>query len=158
MGTQRRHVDQDVSLWYQAYEATMYQEVLQPAFRSIIQRIGSGPWGAGVWWGDSQQYFLVIWLATSLLAGGDRLLDYYMYDHFCENPGNQCFVLGNQGCATCIADSQANTGIKASRCGFKSIHDMVDKFGGASAGTLYNALVSIARPPTQVFDLLGDSL
>merc|ERR1712039_153279 len=152
---QRRHLDQDLSLWFQAYEATMYNEVVQPAMRSIIQRIGSGPWGAGVWWGDSQQYFLTTWLATTLLAGGDRLLDYYMYDHFCENPGNQCFVFGAQGCAKCIADSQANTGIKASRCGMKTVHDMVTMFEGKPAQVLYSALLSVQSPPAQVFDVVG---
>jgi len=62
---QRRHLDRDVSLWYQAYEPTMYATPVQEAFSRVIRRIGTGPWGAGVWYGDSQQYFLAVWLATS---------------------------------------------------------------------------------------------
>merc|ERR1712050_743780 len=95
---QRRHMDKDVALWYQAYEASMYNEIVQVAHRSVVTRVGTGPWGAGVWWGDSQQYFLTTWLATSLLESGSIKLDYYVYDHFCENPGNQCFLLGSYGC------------------------------------------------------------
>merc|ERR1712066_1040117 len=141
-------MDNDVALWYQAYDPSMYNQIVQVAFRSIIQRIGTGPWGAGVWWGDSQQYFLTVWLATSLLQVGTVKLDYYIYDHFCENPGNQCFVLGAQGCAQCIANGKSNTGVTAARCGTKSIHDMVAKYTGQPAMSLFTALESVAGPPT----------
>lgn len=30
-------------------------------------RIATGPWGAGVWWGNTLQYFAVVWIATMLL-------------------------------------------------------------------------------------------
>jgi hypothetical protein len=150
--TQRHHFEAYVSLWYQAYEPTMYPSAVQGAFKSVIRRAGTGPWGAGVWYGDSQQYFLTVWLATSLLGGVG--LDYYIYDHFCENPGNQCFVLGAQGCATCIAQSGAR-GVNAKRCGTASYNEMKSRFAGQPGKVLYFALKDLAGPPTQVFDAVA---
>ncbi|CAK0864611.1 unnamed protein product [Prorocentrum cordatum] len=89
---QRRHLDADISLWVQAFHAPMYLPEVQEVFGSVVMRVGTGPWGAGLWFGDSQQYFLAVWLATALLGGPG--LEYYVYDHFCENPGNQCFLHG----------------------------------------------------------------
>jgi len=158
--TQRQHLDSDVDLWYQAYEPSMYHAVVQEAFRSIVQRIGTGPWGAGVWYGDSQLSFLTVWLATSLLSGTRTTLDYYIYDHFCENPGNQCFVLGAEDCASCLKRSRSNTGVEAFWCGTLGAKDMVAQFQGKSAKALYQALASKVvssskGPPKQVFDLLA---
>jgi len=154
---QRRHLDDDISQWYQAYEPTMYNAVVQEAFSRVIRRIGTGPWGAGVWWGDSQQYFLTVWLASSLLKG--VTLDYYIYDHFCENPGNQCFVLGANGCAACVGRSQSSPPVQASRCGTHSLHDMVSHFNGKPAHVLHAALATVGGPPRQVFDALaGDTM
>jgi len=153
--TQRRHLDEDISRWYQAYEPTMYAVPVQEAVRRVIRRIGTGPWGAGVWYGDSQQYFLTVWLATSLLKG--TTLDYYVYDHFCENPGNQCFVLGARGCSSCIAASKATSGVNASRCGMHSLHDMVRRFQDRPVQALYSALSVVPGPPGQVFDLLANT-
>merc|ERR1740138_298753 len=150
--TQRHHFDADVSLWYQAYEPSMYLPVVQQAFRGVVKRAGTGPWGAGVWYGDSQQYFLAVWLATSLLGG--VALDYYVYDHFCENPGNQCFTLGAQGCAACIAQSGAK-GVDPKRCGMASSQDMTARFAGHPAKVLYLALRDVPAPPTQVFDAVA---
>jgi len=152
---QRRHLDEDLSLWYQAFEPSMYASLLQPALRKLVRRVGTGPWGAGVWWGDSQQYFLAVWLATTLLAG--RSLDYYVYDHFCENPGNQCFVLGAEGCAACVAQAAQPGLLQASRCGSQSLKDMVSTFAGRTAAELHTALSQVGSPPSQVFDLLAQS-
>mmetsp|Transcript_116829 Transcript_116829/g.232852 ORF Transcript_116829/g.232852 Transcript_116829/m.232852 type:complete len:654 (+) Transcript_116829:53-2014(+) len=146
---QRRHSEEDVNLWYQAFESTNYPEPLQKAFRTVVRRIGTGPWGAGVWFGDSQQYFLTVWLATSLLKG--PVLDYYVYDHFCENPGNQCFVLGSKGCQSCIAQSLA-TNVQGSRCGQADLETMIWRFSGKQAKELYLALQNVGQPPAQVFD------
>lgn len=149
---QRRHLDIDLSRWYQAYEATMYDASVQEAFRRIVRRIGTGPWGAGVWYGDSQLYFLAVWLATSLLTTGTTL-DYYIYSHFCENPGNQCFVLGST-CGDCIARSGA-VQINAANCGQLGYREMVQEFQKLPAQALYAALKDVGAPPKQVFDLLG---
>jgi len=150
--SQRHHVDEDLGLWYQAFSRDMYNEVVRPAFGAIVSSVGTGPWGAGVWWGDSHQYFLAVWLATSLL-GGTRL-DYYVYSHFCENPGNQCFVLGADGCKDCIQRA-GNTGVDPAYCGSASVQDVVARFRGRSASDLYMALKTVADPPGQVFDQLA---
>jgi len=150
---QRTTVDFDISLWYQAYEPSMYEASVQGAFATVVRRIGTGPWGAGVWYGDSQQYFLTVWLATSLLS--NMKLDYYIYDHFCENPGNQCFLLGQAGCAACIQTAAVpGNPIDSSRCGMQSVEGIVQQFRGRTAQELYAALHSVGPPPTQVFDLI----
>jgi len=149
---QRRHLDDDLGRWYQAFEPTMYDPSVQEAFRRVVRRIGTGPWGAGVWYGDSQQYFLAVWLATSLFTG--TTLDYYVYDHFCENPGNQCFVLGANDCRGCVARSGAGQ-VRPSFCGEQSYVDMIQRFHGMPSQALYAALKTVGSPPEQVFDLLA---
>lgn len=150
--TQRRHLDHDLRLWYQAYEPSMYDLSIQGAFRKLVRRIGTGPWGAGAWLGDSQQSFLTVWLATSLL-NGPTMLDYYVYNRFCENPGNQCFVLAGKDCETCILGSH-ETSLWKSQCGHNDVHSMIAKFAGKPASTLHSALSKVHGPPAQVFDLL----
>mmetsp|Transcript_2690 Transcript_2690/g.9023 ORF Transcript_2690/g.9023 Transcript_2690/m.9023 type:complete len:394 (+) Transcript_2690:72-1253(+) len=149
---QRRHLDDDIGRWHQAYEPAMYDESVREAFRRVVRRIGTGPWGAGVWYGDSQQYFLAVWLATSLLSG--TTLDYYAYDHFCENPGNQCFLLGASGCQACVARSGA-VQVKSQFCGQQSYQNIVQRFQNMPAQALYAALRTVGGPPHQVFDLLA---
>jgi len=152
---QRRHLEEDLEKWYEAFESTMYVAPVQEAFRSVVKRIGTGPWGAGVWYGDSQQYFLAVWLATTIL--GNTNLDYHVYNRFCENPRNQCFVLGRHGCAACITDEveKAESLASAEHCGRQSLYDMVSKFKGQPASRLYEALQGVKGPPRQVFDLLA---
>jgi len=154
---QRHQLDDDVTLWYQAYEPTMYNDWVQSAFRKVVRRIGTGPWGAGVWYGDSQQYFLTTWLATSLLGRNDVTLDYYVYSNFCENPGNQCYVLGGSGCRACIANASGNPYmVPQERCGVQGVQDMVWRFQGVSAKSLYNQISSeVSDVKSQVFDILG---
>lgn len=147
---QRRHVDQDISFWYQAFEMTAYNPTVQGAFAALVRNIGTGPWGAGAWSGDSQQYFLTIWLATSLLSNPPKL-NYFIYDQFCENPGNQCFVLGNKGCAECAGLAGK---VPAERCGQQDIFNVVNQWQGQSAQALYQSLVNVGPPPQQVFDLI----
>jgi len=151
---QRRHFEEDIGMWYQAYAASMYEDIFQDAFRRVVRRIGTGPWGAGVWWGDSQMYFLVVWLASSLV--GNVELDYYVYDHFVENAGNQCLVLGGpQKCQECIRRGATSLFISEGRCGRLGVQDMIAEFNGRSAESLLRALHSSGPPPTQVFDTLG---
>merc|ERR1712087_73083 len=108
-------------------------------------------------YGDSQQYFLTVWLATSLLQNGETALDYYLYSRFCENPGNQCFVLGSQACSQCIANSKLGIHVQPGQCGAHSVDDMVERYAGQPAQTLYSALSNVGPPPAQVFDLLSRS-
>jgi len=155
--SQRQHLDADMELWYQAFEPSMYNSVVQGAFRQLVRRIGTGPWGAGAWWGDSQQSFLTVWLATSIL-GNRPILDYFIYDHFCENPANQCFLLGSEGCAACVVQGQAGYPgmVDPNRCGQQSVHKIIEQFTGKRVAELYDALWHAGGPPKQVFDLLSE--
>jgi len=150
---QRGSSDKDIRRWYQAYEPTMYNMVVQDAFRTIVRSIGTGPWGSGVWYGDSQMYFLRMWLATSLIP--DMRLDYYVYSYFCENEGNQCMVLGGTDCEECLNSEWFPDQIPTSRCGAASHKDMMAKYQGQTAQVLYNALGRVGPPPAQVFDTLA---
>jgi hypothetical protein len=151
---QRRHLDEDINLWYQAFQSRLYHTAVQRTFESVVTNIGTGPWGSGVWFGDSQQYLLTMWLATGLLQGPQ--FSYYIYDNFCENPGNQCFVLGRDSCTSCVLTSRYNS-VKASRCGQATMTDMFNRFAGGSAQTLYSRLLNVGPPPTQIFDLLASA-
>jgi len=83
-------------------------------------------------------------------------LEYYVYDHFCENPGNQCFLHGLDGCAECIErGGTAAYGVSAASCGGASVHDLVARFRGRPAEELYLALKNVGPPPKQVFDHLA---
>jgi len=152
--TQRRHLDEDVSLWYQAFEPSQYHPAVRDALAGVVYRVGTGPWGAGAWWGDSQISFLTVWLATSLVHGIS--LDYYIYDHFCENPANQCFLLGGDECRSCVRSGESgdSNGPTEERCGERSIFDLVKQFRGHTAKELYDKLIHIPGPPSQVFDVL----
>ncbi|CAE8619850.1 unnamed protein product [Polarella glacialis] len=71
----------DVWILVGALRSDLYPAPARQAFADIVQRVGTGPWGAGVWWGNTLQYFVVAWLATALLWS-DQVgpqLDYYAY-------------------------------------------------------------------------------
>jgi hypothetical protein len=148
---QRQHADVDIGLWATAYSASAYNAAVRSAFGQVVRTAGTGPWGAGAWLGDSQYYFLVVWLATATEAIG---LDYYVYDHFCENPGNQCFVLAGEKCQQCIQSGDMAATLDAKRCGTKSLTDIIAAFAGKSAQQLYDALKAVGPPPSQVFDAI----
>jgi len=153
---QRRHVDVDIDLWLQAYDAGSYNPVVRDAFRALVRRIGTGPWGAGEWHGDGQQYFLLLWLATSLLGADGPVLDYYVYSRFCENPGNQCFLLDTGSCQACVKDPGLPwQPLREDLCGQQDIWGAMQAFQGQPAARLYDALTSVGPPPAQVFDLLA---
>lgn len=154
---QRRQLDADVGKWYQAYEATMYHPAVQGTFRSIVKRVGTGPWGAGDWLGDSQQSFLAVWLATSLLDG--MSLDYYAYSRFCENPANQCLVLDTAGCKKCLGmaypwPGSAGKLVQEDRCGGPGLTGAVQQLQWKSAKELRGRLAEVGKPPARVFDAL----
>lgn len=138
-----RRLDEDLSRWYQAHEPSMHNEAVEDALRKAVRRIGTGPWGAGRHRGDSQLYFLVVWLATSLLEGVS--LDYYIYSRFCEDPGGQCLLLEHESCAVCIQSSQVP--IPLPYCGSQGVHGIIRRFHGRSAAQLYEAAVRLASRP-----------
>jgi hypothetical protein len=151
--SQRRHDDVDIGLWFTAFSPSMYLEPVREAFSRVVKRIGTGPWGAGAWQGDSQQYFLIMWLASSLLS--DTALDYYVYERFCENPGNQCFVLGGEDCRRCIMAARVEGGPNPEFCGRAGLQDMIRRFNGVTARNLYEAIKSVGPAPRPVFDSLA---
>lgn len=153
---QRKHLDEDVSTWLQAYDYKNYHDAVSTAFAAVVTQIGTGPWGAGLWQGDAQQYFLTVWLATSLLDNVQ--LDYYIYDHFCENAGHQCFVLGQSMCQSCIQDSGMKTIINNQYCGNLGAQDMLDKLVHQPVEQVYWLVKNVGPPPHQVFDLIGSSV
>merc|ERR1712217_393602 len=111
----RHSVDKDIERWYQAFEKTMYNPAVHDAFGAAIKSVGTGPWGSGVWSGDSQTYFLKMWMANSLLDNVG--FDYYIYSKFCENPGNQCYGLG-----------KSRESLTADRCQDHGVADVVKFF------------------------------
>merc|ERR1719203_2312878 len=154
---QRRHLDKDIDYWTHVYDAALYNAMVQPAFRAVIRRIGTGPWGAGDWRGDAQQYFLAVWLATSLLGANGPSLDYYIYDRFCENAGNQCFVLETERCRDCIDNLKhhhAGGSLDPGHCGHRDIWGVAHQYQGHTAAKLYADLKSVGGPPGQVFDVV----
>jgi len=153
---QRKHLDEDVSTWLQAYDHMNYHDAVSSAFTSVVTQIGTGPWGAGLWQGDAQQYFLTVWLATSLLDNVQ--LDYYIYDHFCENAGHQCFVLPKNLCETCIQDSGMSSVISKLYCGNLGAEDMVKKLAHQPVDQVYWLVKNVGPPPHQVFDLIGSNI
>ena len=36
------------------------------ALRALVASVGSGPWGAGLWWGDSQISLLAAWIGQAV--------------------------------------------------------------------------------------------
>ena len=102
--------------WATATSIYSYHSVVSPALLASVSSFGSGPWGAGLWWGDSQLSLLAAWIgqaiaarswaraaahldgivdAKALAAAEANLrsyyttppLDYYIYSTFTENPG-----------------------------------------------------------------------
>lgn len=154
---QRHFLDEDVARWYQAYEATMYHPALHGAFRALVKRVGTGPWGAGEWLGDSQQSFLAVWLATSLLKGVS--LDYYAYSRFCENAANQCLVLDEAGCKKCLQlaypwPGNAGKTVSEASCSGPGLGFVVQQLQWHPAEELHNRMAGIAKPPARVFNSL----
>merc|ERR1712232_1276176 len=97
---------QQVRAWYSAVSLTAYGDAIQPVLQEMVESIGTGPWLAGVWFGDSQLGLLAAWLGQAIAAeswGGQLPLDYYIYSAFTENPGNQCFVESKGACTACIS-------------------------------------------------------
>jgi len=97
--------EKQVLAWYTGVALTSYHEDARPVLSKVVHSIGSGPWGAGLWWGDSQFSMLASWVGHALAAKTwPHALpwDYYIYSAFTENPGNQCFVHAQDDCKACL--------------------------------------------------------
>jgi len=95
-----------VRAWYGAVALDSYSDDFQPALWAAVKTLGTGPFLAGLWWGDSQLGFLTVWIAHAIAAaswGAAGLpVQYYMYADFTENPGNQCFMHDEEECKRCL--------------------------------------------------------
>eukprot|EP00411_Alexandrium_monilatum_P051838 CAMPEP_0175431684 /NCGR_PEP_ID=MMETSP0095-20121207/52499_1 /TAXON_ID=311494 /ORGANISM="Alexandrium monilatum, Strain CCMP3105" /LENGTH=630 /DNA_ID=CAMNT_0016731169 /DNA_START=55 /DNA_END=1947 /DNA_ORIENTATION=- len=103
-----------VRAWYYSVALHSYSRDVRPMLQTLVQSLGTGPWLAGLWWGDSQLGLLSVWLGHALAApswvrkqdGGNGApalrLDYYLYSAFTENPGNQCLVHSGASCKACL--------------------------------------------------------
>lgn len=114
-----------VRAWYSSVALTSYSADVRPMLRSLVKSLGTGPWLAGLWWGDSQLGLLAVWMGHALAAPSWKLkagktkegeaepekselpLDYYLYSAFTENPGNQCLVHSKDNCGACLNHCQA---------------------------------------------------
>jgi hypothetical protein len=94
-----------VAAWYNAVSLTSWHPEVQVMLKRMVVAIGSGPWGSGVWWGNSQLFFIVAWMGQALAAQTWEQtlpLDYYIYSSFTENPSNQCLVHSKGDCEACL--------------------------------------------------------
>eukprot|EP00929_Paragymnodinium_shiwhaense_P001205 TRINITY_DN101427_c0_g1_i1.p1 TRINITY_DN101427_c0_g1~~TRINITY_DN101427_c0_g1_i1.p1 ORF type:complete len:750 (+),score=136.75 TRINITY_DN101427_c0_g1_i1:64-2313(+) len=94
-----------VRAWYTGVALSSYHESLRPTLETLVKSIGSGPWLAGLWWGDSHLGFLASWLGHAIASrtwGSPLPIDYYLYASFTENPGNQCLMHSKGRCEACL--------------------------------------------------------
>jgi len=94
-----------VKAWYNAVALDFWHPDIQEVLKTVVSAIGSGPWGSGVWWGNSQIFTLVAWMGQALAQkswGEDMPLDYYIYSSFTENPSNQCLIHSSSDCQACL--------------------------------------------------------
>lgn len=182
--TQDFAFEKQVRAWYRSVALTAYSSDIQPILQTLVRSIGTGPWLAGLWFGDSQLGFLSSWLGHAMAARtwGDILpLDYYIYSAFTENAANQCFVHPSTDCSACLQHcidkpipptsfwlpeeaymiQGDNPCIVAQPgdCGAHGLEDIVQAFQGSSASDLWTQIervLSAAGTDTSrsVFDLL----
>ena len=54
--------DKQVQAWYGAVSLQSYNPAVRLALKQMVRSLGSGPWLAGLWFGDSQVGFLASWI------------------------------------------------------------------------------------------------
>ena len=174
--------ERQVRAWYTGVAAASYHADVQGALRALVRSVGSGPWGAGLGWGDSQVSLLAAWIGQALAAqtDGRRLpLDVYLYATFTENPGNQCLLLPEAQCRECVrrcADaplppsaywlppwaltrngSASSCAAFEEDCGARGFDDVVRAYGALSAADLWAAAersLAASNATATVFDEL----
>jgi hypothetical protein len=102
-----------VSAWYVVLSLNSYSSDLTDAFRKTVRSVGSGPWSAGLTFGDSQLGILAMWIGHALAVqswggSGKVPVDYYLYSAFTENPGNQCLLHSVANCKRCLWRCNSN--------------------------------------------------
>ena len=126
-----------------------YPTDLGPVLGNVIDTVGTGPWGAGVWWGNSQMSFLAMWVGLSI--AGNIKLNYYLYDAFCENPGNQCYLLSTDECVDCIKVGYigANQNDAINQCtNSPSVYDILSMYKTNNVNTLYQKIINNVKCTT----------
>mmetsp|Transcript_82899 Transcript_82899/g.173572 ORF Transcript_82899/g.173572 Transcript_82899/m.173572 type:complete len:638 (+) Transcript_82899:50-1963(+) len=176
-----------VRAWYSAVDLENYNPAIQPVLLSLVNSLGTGPFLAGLWWGDSQLGFLMTWIAQAVAAKswGARGLpvEYYLYSDFTENPGNQCLVLAGDACRACLKRCADNPlpddaywlpdyaffGEERNRscvldaeeyCGTYGLFDVVEAFKDSTAAELWERVEEVLASGTtehSVFDLMLDT-
>lgn len=175
--------ENQVRAWFTGVALSSYAAAVRPALRHLVRSVGTGPWMAGLWWGDSQLGFLAAWIGQAIAArtwGRALPLDYYLYATFTENPGNQCFVGSREQCRACLAHCVASPLPSSaywlpkvavlpgqgsscagypSDCGDRGLVDVAGSYAHRSAAELWNDVESTLRgsrgnTAKSVFDLL----
>lgn len=178
--------EKQVRAWYRAVALTSYASEMQPVLKAVVGSLGVGPWGAGLWWGDSQLGFLASWIGHAIAAatwGQSLPLDYYLYSAFTENPGNQCLVHSAANCEACMQRCTASAAgsqhafwlpgaafrqpgnpdpcaTTAADCGRAGIEEVVQAFSPQKASALWEAVeVALRRAQgAQITDTVFDLL
>jgi len=94
-----------IKAYYNAVSLAFWHDDVKEILQTTAVSIGTGPWGSGVWWGNSQLFFIAMWLGHALAEqtwGKALPLDYYIYSSFTENPSNQCLVHSQSDCEACL--------------------------------------------------------
>ena len=126
----------NINVFANFIDHSAYDSYLVNVLSSTAGRIGTGPWGAGAWMGNSQTFYLVLLAASSLT---NIPIDYYIYDRFCENPGNQCYVLDFSNCSNCLS-AYSDINLDEKYCGTKGVYDINTDY---SFGTIQGMLDDI---------------
>jgi hypothetical protein len=139
----------DIGKWYGAFTPTSYHADVSNVVSSLFRRIGTFNWGAGVWWGDVQEYFMISWLGTSFLD--NVALDYYIFSSPCENSGVQCSMLTGTQCTDCYARSMYN--VYPVSCSQTGVDGVYNKAKDLSAGQFFSRLKAAIRYDGHLFDV-----
>ena len=138
----------DIGKWYGAFTPNAYHKDISTVISGLFRRIGTFNWGAGVWWGDAQEYFMISWLGTSYL--NNVVLDYYIFNSPCENSGVQCSMLTGAQCSDCYANSKYNN--FSSVCSQTGVTGAVSKAKILTTGQFFDRLKAAARIDGFLFD------
>ena len=133
------------------FSHSSYPDELGEVLGNVIQSVGTGPWGSGVWWGNSQMSFISMWVGISIAGNLD--LDYYLYDAFCENPGNQCYLLGKDDCLECLKSHYIgvkNLDDANKQCGNgPSLSNILSMYKNDQVNSLYQKVMDNVKPCTE---------
>jgi len=146
----------NVQVLYAAYEPTNYS-LLAEAMPILVKKVGISKFGSGLWFGDSNLFFLVDWIAVSLCSGYDPpTLNYFFYGpHWCENGPNDCYLLPSEECVRCIPPGQTAAYL-TSACGSTGYTDIITRFQESSPAQVLDAVNKALESPAtqQIFDIL----